>query len=75
MVADELRRQADSFVDIVELQSKIGRDPSERPQREPREGRSDPRQHTPQFLQRSTAPRASANVGAGAPLDDSFDDE
>ena len=30
MVADELRRQADDFVDIVELQAKIGRDPSER---------------------------------------------
>ena len=27
MVADELRRQADKFVDIVELQSKVGRDP------------------------------------------------
>ena len=35
MVADELRRQADQFVDIVELQAKIGRDPSERPMREP----------------------------------------
>ena len=30
MVADELRRQADVFLDIVELQSKIGRDPAER---------------------------------------------
>lgn len=30
MVADELRRQADAFIDLVELQSKIGRDPSER---------------------------------------------
>ena len=30
MVADELRRQADIFVDIVELKGKIGRDPSER---------------------------------------------
>ena len=35
MVADELRRQADIFTDIVELQSKIGRDPSERPARDP----------------------------------------
>src|SRR6204780_2327782 len=50
MVADELRRQADQFVDIVELQNKIGRDPSERPLREPRE----PPRHTPQFLQRGT---------------------
>ena len=37
MVADELRRQADQFVDIVELQNKIGRDPAERPAREPRD--------------------------------------
>ena len=31
MIADELRRQADVFTDLVELKSKIGRDPSERP--------------------------------------------
>jgi uncharacterized LabA/DUF88 family protein len=31
MIADELRRQADVFIDLVELQSKLGRDPSERP--------------------------------------------
>src|SRR5436305_5758299 len=34
MVADELRRQADIFVDIVELRQQIGRDPSERPARD-----------------------------------------
>lgn len=60
MVADELRRQADQFIDIVELQSKIGRDPDRmdhRPPREPRESR-----HTPQFLQRSVLPeRAGPN--------------
>jgi hypothetical protein len=33
MIADELRRQADVFTDLVELQSKLGRDPSERPAR------------------------------------------
>src|SRR6266511_3764741 len=61
MVADELRRQADVFQDIVELQPKIGRDPAERGERGPR-GDREPRQHTPQFLQRSTAPqRAMAN--------------
>jgi uncharacterized LabA/DUF88 family protein len=43
MIADELRRQADVFIDLVELQSKLGRDPSERPA--PREPA-----HTPQFL-------------------------
>jgi uncharacterized LabA/DUF88 family protein len=31
MVADELRRQADVFVDVADLKSKLGRDPSERP--------------------------------------------
>ena len=31
MIADELRRQADVFTDLTELQSKIGRDPSARP--------------------------------------------
>src|SRR3981081_3516359 len=30
MIADELRRQADVFTDLVELQSNLGRDPSER---------------------------------------------
>src|SRR5438093_9932971 len=62
MIADELRRQADVFTDLVELQSKLGRDPSERPA--PRE----PRHHAPQFLQRATtmAPRTAG--------DDEFDD-
>src|SRR6187431_1768427 len=70
MVADELRRQADIFQDIIELQSKIGRDPSERPVREPRgeRGERGERGHTPQFLQRSAAPQR-----AGAA--DDFDDE
>lgn len=37
MIADELRRQADVFIDLRELQPRIGRDPSERPvRREPR---------------------------------------
>ena len=53
MVADELRRQADIFIDIVTLQGKIGRDPSERPARPPRDDRAgDPAASTPQFLQR-----------------------
>src|SRR5882757_1781910 len=30
MIADELRRQADVFTDLKELQSRIGRDPAER---------------------------------------------
>src|SRR6266567_3729856 len=31
MIADELRRQADAFIDLVDLKPKLGRDPSERP--------------------------------------------
>jgi uncharacterized LabA/DUF88 family protein len=37
MVADELRRQADVFIDLKDLQSKVGRDPAERAAREPGE--------------------------------------
>ncbi|MEA2834496.1 MAG: hypothetical protein QOG66_2698 [Methylobacteriaceae bacterium] len=33
MVADELRRQADEFIDLVHLIAKIGRDPGERAER------------------------------------------
>ncbi|MDQ4136867.1 MAG: NYN domain-containing protein [Pseudomonadota bacterium] len=33
MVADELRRQADEFIDLAHMIQKIGRDPAERPPR------------------------------------------
>lgn len=33
MIADDLRRQADYFIDLTSLKSEIGREPSERPQR------------------------------------------
>ena len=69
MVADELRRQADLFVDIAELQNKIGRDPAERQERPAREPR-EPRQHTPQFLQRSAVPARTAP----AEPDDAFEE-
>ena len=48
MAADELRRQADVFVDLAELKSKLGRDPSERP------GPREMRQQSPQFASRGT---------------------
>jgi NYN domain-containing protein len=73
MVADELRRQADIFLDIAELQAKIGRDPAERPDRPPREPREprEPRAHTPQFLQRGPmAPRTPVTVE-----EDEFDED
>ncbi len=70
MIADELRRQADVFADLVTLQAKIGRDPSERAERPPREPRPghEPR-HTPQFLQRSTTAAATRTAD-----DDEFED-
>ena len=66
MIAQELRRQADEFIDIIALQKTIGRDPAERPARELREGR-EPRR-TPQFLQRSTGTQVEAG-------EDEFDEE
>jgi uncharacterized LabA/DUF88 family protein len=69
MVADELRRQADVFVDLITLQNKIGREPVERTGREPR-GDREGEQHTPQFLQRSATPQRSE-----APLGVIEDDE
>jgi uncharacterized LabA/DUF88 family protein len=49
IVADELRRQADDFVDIIELQPFIGRDPAERPA--PR----DQRHYSPHLVQRESS--------------------
>ncbi len=48
MVADELRRQADQFVDINDLSGEVGRPITERTAREPREGgfRREPRPMT-----------------------------
>ena len=60
MIADDLRRQADVFTNLIELKSKIGRDLSERPMREPR-------QHAPKFLQRAAA---MASKGDDDDLDD-----
>jgi uncharacterized LabA/DUF88 family protein len=48
LIADELRRQADVFTDLMELKSKVGRDPSERPPAR------ELRQHLPEFLQRDS---------------------
>jgi len=35
MIADDLRRQADHFIDLLSLKAEIGRDPSERAPRPP----------------------------------------
>jgi hypothetical protein len=36
MIADELRRQADAFIDLIELMPRIARGQSEQRAREPR---------------------------------------
>ena len=35
MISDDLRRQADHFIDLMSLKAELGRDPSERPVRRP----------------------------------------
>jgi uncharacterized LabA/DUF88 family protein len=52
MIADELRRQADIFVDLAELKPRVGRDPAERP------GSRERRQQPPQFIARGTVNRS-----------------
>jgi uncharacterized LabA/DUF88 family protein len=65
MIADELRRQADVFLDLVELMPKVGRDPAERAAR---------MQNAPNFLHRPAQPQAPAPAMAGG-ADDDDDDE
>ena len=62
MIADELRRQADVFTDLVELQSKLGRDPS----RTPGPARA--------ASSRAAIPAARDHHGARGADDDEFDD-
>ncbi len=67
MVADELRRQADVFIDLADLHDLVGRDPAERIAREargpraPRGPREDnPGNQMPGFVQRPVTPPARA---------------
>ena len=60
MIADELRRQADEFLDLASLVSRVGRDPGERAAREPRSAQA--------FASAS----ASASVIAGPALESRY---
>ncbi|MCK1489178.1 NYN domain-containing protein [Bradyrhizobium sp. 180] len=62
MIADELRRQADVFTDLAELQSRVGRTPSDRPA--PRErGAARPRgRHRRVGCEASSASRATPEM-------------
>lgn len=68
MVSDELRRQADQFIDLADLETLIGRDPAQRAPREPRENRSysPARSGTQQFSPREATP---------VPFDDDVSEE
>src|SRR6188474_1749182 len=44
MISDDLRRQADHFIDLATLKAEVGRDPSERPVRRP-----EPAEHDDDF--------------------------
>jgi uncharacterized LabA/DUF88 family protein len=57
MIADELRRQADVFTDLTDLQARIGRDPLERPT--PREAS----QHSTYHVHRRTPVRGGQTPG------------
>jgi uncharacterized LabA/DUF88 family protein len=59
MIADELRRQADEFIDLIHLVGKIGRDPGERAERMQRYQE-----------RRPPAPQAAAPAAAAAPHED-----
>ena len=54
MIADELRRQADEFIDLIHLVGKIGRDPGERAERMQR------------YQERRPAPPQAAAAAAAA---------
>jgi uncharacterized LabA/DUF88 family protein len=60
MIADELRRQADIFMDLVTLQPKVGRNPSER---------SAPREPRP-----ALEPQSKLRTPAAVPHDDGDED-
>jgi hypothetical protein len=73
MVADELRRQADEFLDLSQLVARIGRDPSDRPQRAMGENQNGERSERPQ---RPLPPKNGAlesRYGIRQPQDDDFE--
>jgi uncharacterized LabA/DUF88 family protein len=58
MIADELRRQADEFIDLIHLVGRIGRDPGERAER----------------MQRYQERRTLTPTGAGGPEEEEHEE-
>jgi uncharacterized LabA/DUF88 family protein len=72
MVADELRRQADQFIDLADLEDYICRDPAARAAREARDPADRPeRREMPVRSSRRTAPASTASAATlGFPEDE-----
>jgi uncharacterized LabA/DUF88 family protein len=68
MVADELRRQADQFIDLADLEQLICRDASGRPTRPETRDRAEPRTFSPP--RRNDAPSSSRNPAEPVPYQD-----
>ena len=66
MIADELRRQADEFIDLAHLMPRVGRDPSERSQRQAA-------QDVPGFVR--DRPRPARPVASTSPVSTGPDDD
>ncbi len=65
MVADELRRQADEFIDLAHMQKLIGRDPAERAERGERPQRHGGAERRPP-VERQAPPQAAPQAAPAA---------
>ncbi|GJD53972.1 hypothetical protein OPKNFCMD_6752 [Methylobacterium crusticola] len=74
MVADELRRQADDFVDIVQLIPRIGRDQADRAARPGRSGPGEAPDRTREGPERAPRPAPNLENRYGIRQDDEEDD-
>lgn len=63
MIADELRRQCDEFIDLASLAGRVGRDASDRPDRGDRQDRPDQRSDRPERFRPMPAPALEQRYG------------
>jgi uncharacterized LabA/DUF88 family protein len=74
MVADELRRQADEFIELAHLIQKIGRDPAERPPRNTDYGDRGERPERPRYVAPSPGLERRYGIRQGPNPDESIVD-
>ena len=70
MIADDLRRQADEFIDLTQLFARIGRDPGDRPQRPMGDGGPRSRDGGERGAPRVPSPALESRYGIRNPADD-----